>query len=129
MFKKILQSLSKSHSAKAAASTPMAPAGTKPASQPLGKPASVLDKVMKGAPPTASLTGTQPAAATAAPQTPEALCQIAPKMPKDQIQARLKLLYRRYNHSASSLDPKIRGEAEKMLTAIVLVREKYFGAI
>ncbi len=50
-------------------------------------------------------------------------------MSKDQIAARLKLLYRRFNRSASSLDPKVRDEAEKMLTAIVSVREKHFGEI
>lgn len=50
-------------------------------------------------------------------------------MPKDQIQTHLKLLYRRYNRSASSLDPKTRGEADRMLDAIVQVREKYFGEI
>jgi hypothetical protein len=50
-------------------------------------------------------------------------------MSKDQIQAQLKLLYRRYNRSASSLDSKIRKEADDMLTAIVVVREKNFGEI
>jgi hypothetical protein len=50
-------------------------------------------------------------------------------MSKDQISTRLKLLYRRFNRSASSLDPKVRAEAEKMLNAIVLVREKHFGEL
>jgi hypothetical protein len=50
-------------------------------------------------------------------------------MSKDQIQARLKLLYRRYNRSASSLNAKIRSEADEMLNAIVQVREKNFGEI
>jgi hypothetical protein len=68
----------------------------------------------------------QPAVAK---QSPEQLCGITGKMPPDQIQARLKLLYRRYNRSASSLDSKLRGEAEVMLDAIVQVREKHFGQI
>lgn len=50
-------------------------------------------------------------------------------MSKDHIRERLKLLYRRYNRSASSLDPAVRNEAEIMLDAIVRVREKYFGEI
>jgi hypothetical protein len=45
------------------------------------------------------------------------------------VGARLKLLYRRYNRGASSLDAKMRAESEKMLDAIVEVREKYFGEI
>lgn len=112
MFKKILQSLSKSQQAKTQAPA-KAPA-------PVAAPRSgVLERVVKpGAP-----------AATSAPQTPEDLCEVSAKMPKDQIQARLKLLYRRFNRSASSLDPKIRAEADKMLDAIVLVREKHFGEL
>jgi hypothetical protein len=93
MFKKILQSLSKSQQAKAQA--PARPSGPLPV----------------------------------APRTPEELCEITPKMPRDQIAARLKLLYRRYNRGASSLDPKVRAEADRMLDAIVVVREKVFGEI
>ncbi len=114
MFKKILQSLSKSQSAKVEAPRPAV------------VPASALaSRAMPGAVPP------PPAAAFAAaiPETPEALCEVSPRMPKDQIQAQIKLLYRRYNRSASSLDPKVRSEAEKMLNAIVLVREKHFGTI
>lgn len=61
--------------------------------------------------------------------TPEEICGIAPRMPKDQIRQRLALLYRRYNRAASSLDPKLRHEAERMLDAIVTVRENVFGPI
>jgi hypothetical protein len=50
-------------------------------------------------------------------------------MSKDEIRDQLKLLYRRFNRSASSLDAKVRGEAETMLNAIVEVREKHFGEI
>ncbi len=108
MFK-ILKSLSKSligHK-----STPAAPA----------KPGSLLDKVNKNAP--------APAPKSAAPKTAEELCEVTAKMSKPDIQARIKLLYRRYNHSAGSLDAKIRDEAETMLNAIVDVREKHFGEL
>lgn len=120
MFKKILQSLSKSQQAKTQAPVPAAkPSGPLPVA-PTGGAAktNILDKVVKGAAPV-----------QAAPQTPEELCEITPKMPKDQITARLKLLYRRFNRSASSLDPKIRAEADRMLDAIVIVREKHFGEL
>lgn len=113
MFKKILQSLSKSQSAKTEAPKTPSPV-------PAAKPAAARP-VTKAAPVSAP--------AASAPQTPEELCEIAPNMPKDQIQTHLKLLYRRYNRSASSLDPKTRGEADRMLDAIVQVREKYFGEI
>ena len=108
MFKKILQSLSKSQSAKTEA--------TKPQPAPVAKPAAA-SQAAKAAP------------VSTTPKKPEELCEITPKMAKDQIQAQLKLLYRRYNRSASSLDPKTRGEADRMLDAIVQVREKYFGEI
>ncbi|TDU71162.1 hypothetical protein EI77_02281 [Prosthecobacter fusiformis] len=114
MFKKILQSLSKSQAAKpAAAAAPV----SKPAET--AKPAGPVPKAGKAA----------AIATPAVAKTPEELCEIGPKMPKDQIHSRLKLLYRRYNRSASSLDPKIRGEADSMLDAIVRVREKHFGEI
>ena len=108
MFK-ILKSLSKSLS------------GSKPAeAKSIAKAGSLLDKVNKSAP---------AAAKVETPKTPEELCGITPKMPKDEIKAQLKLLFRRYNRSASSLDAKLRGEAEEMLNAIVLMREKHFGTI
>jgi hypothetical protein len=50
-------------------------------------------------------------------------------MNKEQIRERLKLLYRRFNQAASSLNTKTRAEAEQMLDAIVTVREKHFGAV
>lgn len=111
MFKKILQSLSKSQAAKPTAAVP-------PTRQATPKSGEVLQKI--------SQVG---AAAVPAQKTPEELCEIAPKASKDQIQACLKLLYRRYNRGASSLDPKIRQEADLMLDAIVKVREKHFGEI
>ncbi|MFN0079452.1 MAG: hypothetical protein ACKVY0_23555 [Prosthecobacter sp.] len=109
MFK-ILKSLSKSlGSGKSAAEAKTA-----------AKPGSLLDKVSKGTP---------AAAKAEPPKSIEELCSITPKMTKDEIRAQLKLLFRRYNRSASSLDANIRAEADKMLDAIVQVREKNFGEI
>lgn len=68
-------------------------------------------------------------AANARSKSPEELCGIQSRMHKDEIKARLALLYRRYNRATSSLDPKLRAEAEIMLDAIVTVREKTFGPI
>ncbi|MDP1589932.1 MAG: hypothetical protein Q8M07_19425 [Prosthecobacter sp.] len=111
MFK-ILKSLSKSlGGGKSAAPKPQAApkaGGT------------LLDKINKGAP---AATKSEP------PKTPEELCGISSKMPKDEVRAQLKILFRRYNRSASSLDNKTRSEADKMLDAIVEVREKHFGEI
>lgn len=64
-----------------------------------------------------------------ASQTPEERCGVTAKMSKDEIRARLALLYRRYNRATSSLDAGLRAEAEDMLDAIVAVREKTFGPI
>jgi len=50
-------------------------------------------------------------------------------MTKSEIHARLKLLYRRYNRAASSLDARMRSEADRMLDAIVTVRLKHLGGI
>jgi len=114
MFKKILQSLSLSQSAKKEVpkqvSSPLPLSPTKPAG-------GVLNQIAN------------PALVAVISKSPEDMCEITSKMSKDQIQTQLKLLYRRYNRSASSLDPKIRLEADAMLTAIVMVREKNFGEI
>ena len=115
MFKKLLQSLSRSQSsAPAATAKPPAP---KSGPMPPSKASGILNRIVKGE------------AAAAAPGTPEQLCEITPKMSRDEINERLKLLYRRYNRCASSLDAKLKAEAERMLDAIVEVREKHFGAI
>lgn len=116
MFKKILQSLSKSQSAKAPTT-----ATQEPKSGPLSKVAPVAG-IKAGAAKAAT-------AKAAAPQTPEELCGITAKMPKSEIMSQLKLLYRRHNRGASSLDPKVRAQAEEMLHAIVVMREKHFGQI
>lgn len=109
MFKKVIQSISKS-------------LGGKPAVQPAtkGKGGGVLDKIAKGEAVSVD---------SGKPKTPEELCEIQSGMSKSDIHARLKLLYRRYNRAASSLEAKTRAEAEKMLNAIVEVREKHFGQI
>lgn len=88
--------------------------------KPVAKEVSLLDKVNKGAPVSGKALP---------PKSPEELCGITPKMPKEEIKARLKMLFRRYNRSASSLDAKLRGEADQMLDAIVQMREKHFGEI
>jgi hypothetical protein len=62
-------------------------------------------------------------------KTPEELCGITPKMAKDEVREQLALLYKRYNRATSSLDTTLKGEAEMMLDAIVVVREKVFGPI
>jgi hypothetical protein len=80
----------------------------------------VLEQVAKGK---------APVEAPAKPKTAEELCEITPKMSKDEIKARLKLLFRRFNRGASSLDAKVREEAEIMLNAVVEVREKHFGEL
>jgi hypothetical protein len=126
MFKKILQSLSKSQQAKTQAPAASAkPSGPTPVARSAAgaPPPAVQERVLIGTPPKDFPT------TSSTPRTPEELCELTPKMSKDQISTRLKLLYRRFNRSASSLDPKVRAEAEKMLNAIVLVREKHFGEL
>ncbi|MDB6140752.1 MAG: hypothetical protein JWO94_3824 [Verrucomicrobiaceae bacterium] len=122
MFKKVLQSISKSLNrqseppikpptpARSEAPRPAAPSFTPPPPQP------------------AATVGPAPVRA-APPATPEGLLGIEPKMNKEQIRDHLKLLYRRYNRAASSLDNATRSEADSMLDAIVAVREKNFGEI
>lgn len=125
MFKKLLQSLTRS-----------APQPAPKPAAPTAKPGSLLDKVggAKSLPPAAApaAKAQKPAEKPAAPPkklTPEEMCGILPKMSKDEIRAQLKLLYRRFNRGASSLDAKVRDEADAMLDAIVAVREKTFGEI
>ena len=132
MFKKVLQSISKSLQRQTAPAKAPAPAA-KPAPAPEAKPAAKAEKSEKtpAAPAESTLKkiAAPPAPAREPEQTPEQLCGIESKMNKDPIRDRLKLLYRRYNRAASSLDAKTRTEADKMLTAIVKVREKTFGEI
>jgi hypothetical protein len=123
MFKKLLQSLTKS--SKPAAPPPVQAPTT-------SKSGSLLDKVgsAKPAQPEKAVSEKTIAKTTQAKlQTPEEMCGITSKMGKDEIRAQLKLLYRRYNRGASSLNAQHRSEADAMLDAIVAVREKVFGEI
>lgn len=127
MFKKVLQSISKSlqrqgPAADPAPAKPAAPAGKAEASKGPAPAAPKAESPLKK-------IAAVPAPPPQAERTPEELCGIEPKMNKDQIRDRLKLLYRRHNRAASSLDPKTRAEADTMLDAIVTIREKTFGAI
>ncbi len=58
---------------------------------------------------------------------PEKLCGITKGMSAEEIEKQLTQLYRRHNRAASSLDPKLREEAEVMLDAIVEMRLKYLA--
>ena len=62
-------------------------------------------------------------------KSPEEICGVTSKMNKEEIRARLAFLYRRYNRATSSMNPKLREEADEMLDAVVAVREKVFGSI
>lgn len=123
MFKKVLQSLTKSFGKTTEASKPapkqaeVTPSPKSPTGAEV-KQESLLKKI--AAPPAMPPRGQQ---------SPEELCGIEARMNKDQIRDRLKLLYRRHNRAASSLDNKTRTEADAMLDAIVAVREKTFGEI
>ena len=110
MFKRVLESLSKS----LRGGRPAAPKTTPP------PPAKPLDK--------AAVPAKAPAQKKA-PSTPEEMCGITPKMTKEQIGAQLKVLYRRYNRGASSLNATVREDADRMLDAIVAIREKTFGEL
>lgn len=125
MFRKVLESISRSFGGKPApaAKRPAAKTAAPPPPAPpaaAAKSGSLLDKVGAAKPQAPAVSPTA---------SPEELCGITPKMSKDQIRGQLKLLYRRYNRGASSLDAKVRGEADRMLDAIVTIREKHFGEI
>ena len=57
--------------------------------------------------------------------SPELMCGIRPGMTKDEMKKHLALLYKRHNRAASSLEEDRRREAEMMLDAIVICRQKY----
>ncbi len=59
--------------------------------------------------------------------TNEELCGITASMSREEIRSILATLYRRHNRAASSLDSKLRDEAEIMLEAIAAMKEKYLG--
>jgi hypothetical protein len=56
---------------------------------------------------------------------PEALAGLTADLTPEQIAERLAKLYQRHNRAASSLDPKLREEAEFMLETLAALREKY----
>jgi len=126
MFKKVFQTLSKTFAGKE--DTRQETAAPPPSQQRSG---SLLDK-LSGAPPVQAEKKKEKERPRTAPipsVSPEEICGITSGMNKDQVRARLAMLYRRHNRASSSLDAKLRVEAEKMLDAIVLVREKHFGPI
>lgn len=122
MFKKVLNSLTKSLGR---STDPKKPAPAKPAPE----AAKAEAEVAKPAPKAESKGESALKKIVTPAKSPEELCGIESKMSKDQIKERLKLLYRRFNRAASSLDAKTRAEADEMLDAIVRVREKTFGEI
>lgn len=107
----------------------------KPQAQPASKaeaatPPKAGDKAKPGEKPQPVVS--KPAPPKSAPkkqQTPEEMCGVTPKMNKDEVRERLAFLYQRYNRATSSLDAGLRAEAEDMLDAVVMVREKVFGPI
>lgn len=60
--------------------------------------------------------------------TPEQLCGVTDGMDKEELRLLLAKLYRRHNRAASSLNPELRAEAERMLDAIVELRERYLSS-
>ena len=57
--------------------------------------------------------------------TAEELCNLTDGMTHEELRDHLAKLYRRHNRAASSLNPELRLEAERMLDAIVEVRHTY----
>jgi hypothetical protein len=124
MFKKFIQSFSKTRPD----AEPVTPSPAKPTTPPAatankGK-AEVKGKGKEPEP--KAVTKSEPPAPA---KTAEELCEIKTGMSKEEIKARLAFLYRRYNSATSSLDAKLRKEAEIMLDAVVVIREKTFGPI
>jgi hypothetical protein len=128
MFKKFFQSLSETLATK---EEPKPGSWVSAKKKTTDKARSLLDKISATLSPTAGGNGASAVRSKAghSKKSPEQLCGISSKMTKDEIKARLALLYRRYNRASSSLDSKLRAESESMLDAIVAVREKTFGPI
>jgi len=63
--------------------------------------------------------------AALANKSAEELCGLRDGMSHEELESLLKMLYRRHNRAASSLDDNKRAEAEIMLDAIVEVRQRY----
>ncbi|MEO0414658.1 MAG: hypothetical protein AAF226_06870 [Verrucomicrobiota bacterium] len=58
-------------------------------------------------------------------KSPEDLCGINGEMDSWEIRKKLADLYKRHNAAAASLTPELREEAQVMLNAIVICRERY----
>ena len=67
----------------------------------------------------------QPVTTASATATAEELCGLRDGMTHEELRAQLSKLYRRHNRAASSLNPELRAEAERMLDAIVEIRHRY----
>ena len=67
----------------------------------------------------------EPAPSPPESATAEELCELADGMTHEEVRVQLAKLYRRHNRAASSLNPELREEAERMLDAIVEVRHRY----
>ena len=57
--------------------------------------------------------------------TAEDICGLREGMTYDELDTLLKMLYRRHNRAASSLDDTKRAEADIVLDAIVEIRQRY----
>jgi hypothetical protein len=124
MFKNVFQSISKSLKKQTDA-----PVAEKKPAKGAEKQAAAEAKKSSAAPAAAAPAAAPQPVKVEPPKSPEELCGIEGKMSKDQVRERLRLLYRRYNRAASSLNAATRAEAERMMDAIVIVREKHFGEI
>lgn len=76
-----------------------------------------------------SATEADPVAPLAWDASAEELCDLRDGMTEDEMRAHLAKLYRRHNRAASSLNPELRDQAERMLDAIVEVRHRYLDHI
>ena len=60
--------------------------------------------------------------------TAEELCELKDGMTHEEVRAQLSKLYRRHNRAASSFNPELREQAERMLDAIVEMRHHYLDS-
>jgi|GEM_PF-1376303 len=74
---------------------------------------------------TPSASGKRKSQAPVVTKSAEELCGLEDGMTVDDLREHLKLLYRRHNRAASSLDEDKRIESNAMLDAIVEVRQRY----
>lgn len=152
MFGKVLNKLFRRGNAAAAKSAPVVksagtavmPASAAPAPRPVVEPVSSTKGRSTGAPAEMPDRGAATAEGRGADsvkqewlnksakhisgtESAEELCGISKTMPKEEIREKLATLYRRHNRAASSLDARLRDEAEMMLEAIATVKERHLG--